>query len=108
MDRCQRDAGERSGASARDHVHFSPRRHSKLRPDKPSHLLSDWDAGSDTYRLSLHRCQIALWTAIVMVIYISRVVGGINLPDIPENLLILMGISGGTYLGFNYPQQAWS
>ncbi len=43
-----------------------------------------------------------------MVIYISRVVGGINLPDIPENLLILMGISGGTYLGFNYPQQAWS
>ena len=29
-----------------------------------------------------------------------------TLPDIPDNLLILMGISGGMYLGFSYPPPA--
>ena len=49
------------------------------------------------YRLSLHRCQIALWTLVVLVIYLINYFGTMCLP-------VLMGVSGGTYLGFNYPK----
>jgi len=70
----------------------------------PSTLLTDYDENSKGYRLSLHRCQIALWTLIVLVIYAIELIGTMHLPDIPDKLLVLMGISGGTYLGFNYPR----
>ena len=56
------------------------------------------------YRLSLHRCQIALWTLVVLVIYLINYFGTMCLPVIPDKLLVLMGVSGGTYLGFNYPK----
>jgi hypothetical protein len=56
------------------------------------------------YRLSLHRCQIALWTLIVLAIYLINYFGTMRLPVIPDKLLVLMGVSGGTYLGFNYPK----
>lgn len=73
---------------------------------KSSHLLSEYDASANGYRLSLHRCQIALWTAIIVVIYLTMVYGTMSLPDIPDSMLVLMGISGGTYLGFSYPGRA--
>lgn len=76
----------------------------KLDKNHPSTLLKDWDKNSGTYRLSLHRCQIALWTLIVLVIYVINLFGTMHLPDIPNKLLVLMGVSGGTYLGFNYPE----
>ena len=72
----------------------------------PSRLLSDYDETIDAYRLSLHRCQIALWTVIVAAMFVVDAVTTMHLPDIPNQLLLLMGISGGTYLGFNYPQPA--
>jgi hypothetical protein len=75
-----------------------------LDPDKPSALLSDYDKKSSTYRLSLHRCQIALWTLIILVIYVINLLNTMHFPDIPDKLLVLMGISGGTYLSFNYPK----
>jgi hypothetical protein len=56
------------------------------------------------YRLSLHRCQIALWTLIIFAIYVVKLLSTMHLPDIPNNLLVLMGVSGGAYLGFNYPK----
>jgi hypothetical protein len=70
----------------------------------PSYLLKDYDDKAKEYRLSLHRCQIALWTLIVLSIYMVKCIGTMHLPEIPEKLLILMGVSGGTYLGFNYPK----
>lgn len=70
----------------------------------PSYLLKDYDDKAKEYRLSLHRCQIALWTLIVLSVYIVKCIGTMHLPEIPEKLLILMGVSGGTYLGFNYPK----
>jgi hypothetical protein len=70
----------------------------------PSTLFKDYDEKAKEYRLSLHRCQIALWTLIVLSIYIVKCIGTMHLPEIPEKLLILMGVSGGTYLGFNYPK----
>jgi hypothetical protein len=75
-----------------------------LDSNKPSTLLTDYDKTSEKYRLSLHRCQIALWTLIVLVIYVIDLFGTMHLPNIPNKLLVLMGVSGGTYLGFNYPK----
>lgn len=78
-----------------------------LEKGHPSTLCKDWnkdrkpDAG---YELSLHRCQLAIWTLIVLVIYVIMLIDTMRLPDIPEKLLVLMGISGGAYLGFNYPK----
>lgn len=70
----------------------------------PSKLLSDYDKTTKTYRLSLHRCQIAIWSLIVLSIFIINTIDKMHLAEIPGNLLVLMGISGGTYLGFNYPK----
>ena len=72
----------------------------------PSTLLKDWESVSQQYSLSLHRCQIALWTLIVLCLFLTELVSTMHLPDIPDKLLVLMGISGGTYLGFNYPKIA--
>ena len=74
----------------------------------PSRLLSDYDdnyGANGGYRLSLHRCQMALWTVIVAAMSVVGVVTTMHLPDIPNQLLLLMGVSGGTYLGFNYPSR---
>jgi hypothetical protein len=57
------------------------------------------------YVLSLHRCQIALWSAVVVLMFLVQLFDSMHLPEIPNNLLVLMGISGGTYLGFNFPKQ---
>ena len=73
-------------------------------PNNPSKLLSDHDKKTGKYRLSLHRCQIALWTLVVLVIYVVQLISTMHLPDIPDKLLVLMGVSGGTYLGFNFPK----
>jgi hypothetical protein len=73
--------------------------------EKPSTLLQDWDKEAGRYSLSLHRCQIAVWTLIVLVIYVLELLDTMRLPNIPNNLLVLMGISGGTYLGFNFPKR---
>ena len=69
-------------------------------PATPSTLLADFNPGTGNYELSLHRCQVATWTVIVASMYVWQVYTTMALPDIPGNLLILMGISGGTYLGF--------
>ena len=74
----------------------------ELDDSHPSRFLSDYDKESNNYRLSLHRCQIALWTLIVLVVYLVQLIGTMHFPDIPDKLLVLMGVSGGTYLGFNY------
>ena len=78
----------------------------RLDPEHPSRLLSDYDESIDEYRLSLHRCQMALWTVIVASMFVVSVATTMHLPDIPNQLLLLMGISGGAYLGFNFPQAA--
>lgn len=78
----------------------------KMDPKAPnaSRLLSDYDDKTQAYALSLHRCQIAIWTLIVMAMYVIELIETMRLPDIPNNLLVLMGISGSTYLGFNFPK----
>jgi hypothetical protein len=60
------------------------------------------DITSDKSGVSIHRLQNVLWTIVVGIIYIQFVAAQGSLPDetvITNNLLILMGISSGTYVG---------
>jgi hypothetical protein len=60
------------------------------------------DIISDENGISIHRLQNVIWTAIVGVIYIYYVMTSSKIPDgtiINNDLLGLMGISAGTYLG---------
>jgi hypothetical protein len=57
-------------------------------------------ASNSTPPVSLARLQAGLWTTLIMTIYFHRVVKDTtnSLPAIPPELLMLMGISGATYL----------
>lgn len=60
------------------------------------------DLISDEKGVSIHRLQNVIWTIVVGFIYISAVYDKKELPDqsvISNNLLGLMGISAGTFLG---------
>lgn len=57
------------------------------------------DILSDDLGYSIHRCQMFLWTVIMVVIFISIVISKQQIPQIDESLLALMGISSGAYVG---------
>lgn len=60
------------------------------------------DIISDETGVSIHRLQNVIWTVVVGGIYIVFVSGHTTLPDdtiLTPNLLMLMGISTGAYLG---------
>jgi hypothetical protein len=71
---------------------------------RASRVCSEMHPTLGVYKCEIHRCQIMLWTLIVMVVFVVRLVSTLHLPDIPGVLLILMGVGGGTYLGFKYPK----
>lgn len=54
---------------------------------------------------SFHRFQMVAWTIIFGVVFIRYVVWYVAMPTFDSTLLALMGISGGTYLGFKIPEQ---
>lgn len=55
---------------------------------------------TSTTRVSLARLQAFAWTLIIMIVYFHRVVSSKTgeLPTIPPELLMVMGISGAVYL----------
>ncbi|MFC1982246.1 IPT/TIG domain-containing protein [Chloroflexota bacterium] len=61
--------------------------------------------GDDEGKPTLNKLQMIAWTFIAIAIYIFMVVKQVEsgavpaLPDVDESLLVLMGISQGTYLG---------
>lgn len=60
------------------------------------------DILSDKNGVSIHRLQNVIWTLALGIVYVQYVGAWQALPDdtvITDNLLILMGISTGTYLG---------
>jgi hypothetical protein len=63
------------------------------------------DILSDEDGLSFHRFQIFAWSLVLGVIFIASVVQTLDMPTFGNTLLGLMGISGGTYLGFKFPEQ---
>ena len=53
--------------------------------------------GSDT---ALHRMQIIGWTAVFSAIFLVETYRALSMPEFSADLLGLMGISSGTYVGF--------
>lgn len=56
------------------------------------------DICSDGDGVSVHRTQAAAWTLILGVVFVCEVTSVISMPVFATNLLLLLGISNGTYL----------
>lgn len=79
----------------------SQKNNGNLSQDSPSEGFLR-DILSDKNGVSIHRLQNLLWTIIVGIIYIQYVFVQKGLPDetvLTDNILILMGISTGAYIG---------
>ena len=63
------------------------------------------DILKDNQGVSFHRFQMLAWTAVLIVIFISSVIETLTMLDFDSTLLALMGLSGGTFLGFKLPGQ---
>ena len=77
-----------------------------------SSWLADWDyrfrlgfkdllsenPGSSTY--DFHRFQMLAWTLVLGFIFVAKVFAEKTMPQFDSNLLLLMGISSGAYIGF--------
>jgi hypothetical protein len=63
------------------------------------------DILSDNGGVALHRLQIVVWTAILGVVFFAEIYRSFRLPTFDSNLLILMGISGVTYVGFKFNEK---
>jgi len=63
------------------------------------------DILSDADGISFHRLQIAVWTVVLGIIFWDLVIHILSMPNFSAELLALMGISGGTYIGFKFPEK---
>ena len=75
----------------------------KLEPPSSNGFIND--ILSDDDGVSFHRLQIVGWTVVLILIFIVSVYDVLAMPDFDTTLLALMGISGGTYIGFKLPTQ---
>jgi hypothetical protein len=62
-------------------------------------LILDEDGGH-----SFHRFQIVVWTIVLVFLFLYSVWSRLSMPEFSTTLLAVMGISGGTYLGFKFPE----
>lgn len=63
------------------------------------------DILTDVNGIALHRFQMAAWTIALGLIFIIGVYRNLAMPEFSPTLLVLMGISAGTYLGFKIPER---
>lgn len=61
------------------------------------------DVLSDEEDISLNRLQIFVWTIVLGLIFMAQVWQQLAMPEFSGTVLALMGISGGTYVGFKLP-----
>ena len=59
-----------------------------------------YDILNDGTGISVPRFQMFVWTFALGIIFLVDVYRNLVMPDLPDSLLGLMGISSGTYLGF--------
>ncbi len=64
------------------------------------------DILSDENGISFHRLQMFIWTLALGVYFTVSVFKDLLMPEFDSQLLILMGISSGTYLGFKLPEKS--
>jgi len=79
----------------------SQKNNSNLSQDHPSEGFLR-DILSDKNGITIHRLQNVLWTVAIGILYVHYVGVQNGMPDdtvITDNLLILMGISTGAYIG---------
>jgi hypothetical protein len=62
------------------------------------------DLLSDNGVIGFHRFQIFVWTLVLGVIFSAEVFSQLSMPEFSSTLLAIMGISGGTYIGFKIPE----
>lgn len=79
-------------------------------PDKLSEVKTSkgfWrDICDDGSGVSVHRLQVILWTIILGAVFIRSVAHSMSIPEFPDTLLVLIGISNGIYLGFKFPEKS--
>lgn len=63
------------------------------------------DILTDKDGVTLHRLQIVLWTIVLGVFFIWEVWDHLLMPVFSTELLALMGISSGAYLGYKIPEK---
>ena len=64
-------------------------------------LLSENEVTAGEGRvITFHRFQIVVLTLILGTVFVSEVLTKLAMPAFDPTLLVLMGISSGTYLGF--------
>lgn len=62
------------------------------------------DVLTDGTGWAFHRVQALVWTVILGIVTLWSAYASLSLPALDANLLILMGISSGLYLGFKWPE----
>jgi hypothetical protein len=97
-------AHERARAAVLDRLHVLKRQREFFALSPAKRAL--YDLLGDNYLISFHRFQIFLWTLVLGVIFVSNVLHDLAMPEFSPTLLAIMGISGGTYLGFKLPEQS--
>jgi hypothetical protein len=63
------------------------------------------DLARETSGVSLPRVQVLVWTVVLLGIFARAIYDTLAMPDFDATLLGLMGISGGTYVGFKRPDK---
>ncbi len=64
-----------------------------------------YDILSDGHGLCFHRFQMAGWTLVLAVVFLYTVFTELRMPEFDSSILLLMGISSGTYLGYKIPER---
>lgn len=67
-----------------------------------------YDIVNDGNGASFHRAQVVAWTLVLGTVFVGGVMQVMSMPEFPESLLVLMGISNATYIGFKIPEKAGS
>jgi hypothetical protein len=75
-----------------------------VRPSASQSLVPD--LLTDDGGTALHRFQMAVWTIVIVAIFLHQVWVEVKMPELPAQLLGLMGVSNGMYVGLKVPEKA--
>ena len=62
------------------------------------------DICSDGDGISIYRVQVVFWTLVLGGVFVWTVTQVVAMPEFPEGLLTLLGISNGTYVALKVPE----
>lgn len=64
------------------------------------------DICNDGNGTSFPRLQVVIWTILLGIVFVQTVAQVMSMPEFPETLLALLGVSNVTYLGFKIPEKS--